>query len=83
VINFFVVVPTLNPVFVTLLPYPITLLSKILFGWAMVSVMQVSPGAPREISTARAERILIGICRAAYFSRSMDADYPVKPPAIR
>lgn len=38
-INFFVVLPTLNPVFVTLMPYGITLISKMLFGLAMAGVL--------------------------------------------
>ena len=39
VINFFVVLPLLNPVFVTLMPYGITLISKMLFGLAMGGVL--------------------------------------------
>ena len=38
-INFFVVLPALNPAFVTLLPYGVTLASKVLFGIAMGSVL--------------------------------------------
>lgn len=37
--NFFVVLPVLNPAFVTLMPYGITLTSKVLFGIAMGSVL--------------------------------------------
>jgi hypothetical protein len=33
-VNFFVVLPQLNPVFVSLMPYPITFFSKLLFGLA-------------------------------------------------
>ena len=47
-INFFVVLPMLNPAFVTLMPYGITLVSKVLFGIAMASVLLRA--APRRIS---------------------------------
>lgn len=33
--NFFVVLPALNPVFITLLPYPVTFASKMLFALSM------------------------------------------------
>ena len=52
-VNFFIVMPMLNPAFVTLMPYPVTLISKILFGLAMASVLSNSPmsrlavGCPR------------------------------------
>lgn len=46
-INFFMVLPSLNPVFVTLLPYAVTLISKVLFGAAMVWTLQAGPGANR------------------------------------
>ena len=45
-INFFVVLPVLNPGFITLLPYGITLASKVLFGIAMGTVLLSSP--PRQ-----------------------------------
>ena len=38
-INFLVILPVINPAFVTLLPFLVTLLSKMLFGWAMGSVI--------------------------------------------
>ena len=38
-VNFFVVLPALNPTFATLMPYGATLASKILFGIAMGSVL--------------------------------------------
>jgi len=41
-INFFVVLPVLNPAFITLMPYSITLVSKVLFGIAMGSVLLMS-----------------------------------------
>jgi hypothetical protein len=49
-INFLIVLPVLNPAFVTLLPYGITLASKVLFGVAMGSVLLLS--SPRRF-TAR------------------------------
>lgn len=38
-VNFLVVLPHWNPPFATLLPYPVTLLSKVLFGLAMAAVL--------------------------------------------
>jgi len=38
-INFLLVLPALNPTFVSLLPYPVTLVSKLLFGAAMAWVL--------------------------------------------
>ena len=40
-LSFFVVLPALNPAFVTLMPYPATFVSKALFGIAMAWVLQV------------------------------------------
>ena len=40
--NFFVVLPVLNPVFITLMPYPVSFASKMLFALAM-AVMLVWP----------------------------------------
>jgi hypothetical protein len=39
-INFLVVLPVLNPAFVALMPMPVTLASKLLFGVAMAIVLQ-------------------------------------------
>ena len=39
IFNFFVLLPALNPGFVTLLPYGVTLASKLLFGVAMASTL--------------------------------------------
>lgn len=44
VVNFLVVLPIVHPVFVDLLPYPVTLLSKLLFGLAMAQVLAAVPG---------------------------------------
>jgi hypothetical protein len=41
-VNFIVVLPTLNPAFVTLLPLWATLISKLLFGAAMTAVLLTS-----------------------------------------
>jgi hypothetical protein len=38
-INFFVVLPVISPAFVELLPYEVSLTSKLLFGWAAASVL--------------------------------------------
>ena len=46
-INFFVVLPVLNPAFIALMPHGVTLASKILFGIAMGSVLLRA--APRRI----------------------------------
>jgi hypothetical protein len=37
--NFFVVLPVLNPVFITLMPYPVTFASKMLFALAMAVIL--------------------------------------------
>jgi hypothetical protein len=39
-VNFLVVLPALHPVFVGLLPYPVTFVSKLLFGVAMAGSLQ-------------------------------------------
>lgn len=38
-VNFFLVLPALNPAFITLLPYGVTLISKVLFGLTMAWVL--------------------------------------------
>jgi hypothetical protein len=50
-VNFFVVLPGLNPTFVALMPLEVTLLSKTLFGVAMGWVLQ--RGNARTASTGR------------------------------
>ena len=52
VINFYVVLPVLNPAFVALMPYSVTFISKILFGLAMVSVLSNSPMSRDNIACA-------------------------------
>lgn len=44
-VNFLVILPILHPAFVHLLPYPVTLLSKLLFGLAMARVLMMAPHA--------------------------------------
>lgn len=41
-VNFLLLLPSLNPVFVQLLPYSVTLVSKLLFGLAMATVLTVT-----------------------------------------
>jgi hypothetical protein len=53
--NFLVVLPALNPVFVTLLPYGTTLASKVLFGIAMGSVLLIA--SPRRDPAQRLEAL--------------------------
>lgn len=42
-INFLVILPILNPVFITLMPLGVTFVSKLLFGLAMGSVLLTTP----------------------------------------
>ncbi len=55
--NFFVVLPIVNPVFVTLMPYTVTLISKIGFGiamsWIFASRLSDLTGVTRHTSRAR------------------------------
>lgn len=44
-INFFIVLPVLSPSFVTLLPYSVTLVSKLMFGWAAAMTLHALSGA--------------------------------------
>jgi hypothetical protein len=44
-VNFLLILPVVNPVFVTLLPYPVTLGSKLLFGMAMAGVLYTAQHA--------------------------------------
>lgn len=54
--NFFVVLPVLNPVFITLMPYPVTFASKMLFALAM-AVTLVWPELHRPHECARATHL--------------------------
>jgi hypothetical protein len=49
-INFFVILPIVNPAFVTLMPYGVTLFSKLLFGLAAGSALYYArPVATRQV----------------------------------
>lgn len=43
VINYFIVLPAISPNFVHLLPYAITLASKLVFGFAAAATLQMLP----------------------------------------
>ena len=45
--NFLVLLPLINPAFVSLLPHPVTLISKLLFGAAMAAVLVRRAGHDR------------------------------------
>jgi hypothetical protein len=64
-INFLIVLPVLNPAFVTLMPYPVTLLSKALFGATMVLTLQIARRSVESRSVDYAGWLLVGICRAS------------------
>ncbi len=49
-INFFVVLPWLNPDFVTLLPYAVSFVSKVLFGLAVAVVLRLGPALGRPMT---------------------------------
>ena len=51
VINFLVILPVINPAFVTLLPFLVTLASKLLFGWTMGAVLTQGFGDTANQST--------------------------------
>lgn len=51
--NFFVVLPALNPAFITLMPYSVTFASKMLFAVAMGGVLA---GASREVAVGGTAR---------------------------
>jgi len=53
-INFLVVLPVLNPVFVTLMPYTVTLGSKLLFGLAMGAVLTIGARTRSPVQEVRA-----------------------------
>lgn len=42
--NFFIVLPLINPEFIRLMPYTVTLISKLLFGVAMAVALNWAPG---------------------------------------
>jgi hypothetical protein len=52
-VNFFLVLTVLNPGFVSLMPYPVTLISKALFGLAMAWALNKEHSGKRAIGAAR------------------------------
>ena len=52
VVNFFVILPVINPSFVTLMPYWASLFSKLLFGITMAGVLNGFPHTDRPRVTA-------------------------------
>ena len=48
--NFLVLLPAINPQFTTLLPHPVTLVSKLLFGAAMAAALHWAPGGRSPVS---------------------------------
>lgn len=52
IVNFFIILPVLNPAFVMLMPYGVTLFSKLLFGIAMAWALNGFPHAARPRLTA-------------------------------
>jgi len=52
-VNFFVVLPAINPLFVGLMPYGVTLLSKLLFAVAMAGALELAPQASAHRNFAR------------------------------
>lgn len=76
-VNFFIVLPVLNPAFVTLMPYPVTLISKILFGLAMASVLSNSPMSRLAVGCPRINQQIIGakILRSAGWPENGRCDY--------
>lgn len=61
-VNFLVILPVVHPAFVHLLPYPVTLLSKLFFGlamgWSLAAAARTAPiytaGTPMAVPTAHA-----------------------------
>lgn len=51
-VNFFIILPALNPAFVMLMPYGVTLFSKLLFGIAMAWALNGFPQAARSYRAA-------------------------------
>jgi hypothetical protein len=54
-VNFFLVLPAVSPAFIDLLPYPVSLASKLLFGVAAAAVLHLSNA---EVANARSVQII-------------------------
>jgi hypothetical protein len=50
--NFFVLLPLISPDFVHLVPYPVSLASKLLFGLAAAEVLRRAPAATPTLAYA-------------------------------
>jgi hypothetical protein len=55
-VNFFVVLPVVSPAFVTVLPYSVSLVSKLMFGAAAAATSQLLSRRPRQIASGNIER---------------------------
>lgn len=55
-VNFWLVLPRLSPPFVQIVPYEVSLLSKLLFGLSAAMVLDVNRRRARATATVRAER---------------------------
>lgn len=51
-VNFFVVLPVLNPAFTSLMPLPVTLASKLLFALGLAATLQYAHRTPRRMAAA-------------------------------
>ena len=60
-INFFIVLPSLSPPFVHLLPYGVTLVSKLAFGVAAAGVMALRPSVRPELFGTLRFPVSIGV----------------------
>jgi hypothetical protein len=49
-VNFFITLPLISPAFVDLLPFEVSLTSKLLFGWAAALVLRRSSRASRRVT---------------------------------
>jgi hypothetical protein len=54
--NFFVILPALSPPFIALLPYPVSLISKLLFGLAAAETLRRC-AAPEAVGLPPAVRV--------------------------
>lgn len=61
VVNFLLILPVLNPAFIALLPYPVTLFSKLLFGLAMAQVLAMTSRAGAPLVADTASRTLLAL----------------------
>jgi hypothetical protein len=62
-VNFFIVLPVLNPAFVVVMPYSVSFVSKILFGLTMASVLSISPASRLAVSSWEVDQQTNASCR--------------------